>query len=66
MVTVKVESLSCMRCVRNIEQALKDADSNATVQGNLKLSTVSVETFLPQDKILEVIKSVGYSGTVVG
>lgn len=60
MYKFKIESLSCMSCFHNIEDALKEADPNVTAKADVKNQLLFVESTEPVEKLSKVIEESGY------
>ena len=60
MQTFNVQGMSCGHCVKAITQAVQARDPAADVQVDLGAKTVRVQSSLPADTLLEVIKEEGY------
>lgn len=56
----KIASLNCMSCFHNIEDALREFDSNITAKADIRNHTLIVETTQPVEQIAKVIESAGY------
>jgi len=57
---LKVPGMTCGGCVNTITQAIRTVDAKATVQGDPKTKTVSVETQASEAAIKDVITAAGY------
>lgn len=60
MQTFNVQGMSCGHCVKAITQAVQARDPAADVQVDLGAKTVRVQSSLPVDTVVEVIKEEGY------
>lgn len=60
MYKFKIDSLNCMSCFHNIEDALKEADPKARAQADVKNKLVMVESSEPAEKLSKVIEESGY------
>lgn len=60
MQTFNVQGMSCGHCVKAITQAVQARDPAANVQVDLGAKTVRVQSSLPVDTVVEVIKEEGY------
>jgi copper chaperone len=58
-----VQGMSCGHCVKAITQAVQAKDPAAEVQVDLGSRTVRVQSSLPADAVLEVIKEEGYEAS---
>lgn len=56
----KVESMSCMSCVHNIEDALKEKDISAVAIADLKSKILTVESKLTTESVKNIIEEAGY------
>ena len=65
MLKVKVESMHCMSCVRNIEDSLVESDKEVEVDANLDDNVVTVNTSLKNDEVISIITSAGYKCSLV-
>ncbi|OPG74244.1 copper resistance protein CopZ [Pseudomonas ogarae] len=64
MHTFIVQGMSCGHCVKAITQAVQAKDPAADVRIDLGTKTVQVQSSLPADAVVEVIKEEGYEATV--
>ena len=64
--TLSVEGMTCAACAARIERVLEKEDSikNAVVNFPLKKAIVEFNESIDTDKIIEKIKSIGYSAVV--
>lgn len=60
MPTFNVQGMSCGHCVKAIIQAVQAKDPAADVQVDLSARTVQVQSSLPVNAVVEVIKEEGY------
>jgi len=60
MQTFNVQGMSCGHCVRAITQAVQARDPAADVQIDLGARTVQVQSSLPANTLIEVIREEGY------
>jgi copper chaperone CopZ len=60
MYEFKIESLNCMSCFHNIEDALKEADSTINANVNIKKKVLTVESKLTVDELKKLIEAAGY------
>lgn len=65
MYKFKVESLSCMSCFHNIEDALKEYDEGISAKADVRSRVLTVEASVPKEKIKELIENAGYPVTDV-
>lgn len=63
MQTFNVQGMSCGHCVRAITQAVQARDPAADVQVDLSAKTVQVQSSLPVDTLVQVIKEEGYEAS---
>ncbi|MCJ8203438.1 cation transporter [Pseudomonas sp. RGM2987] len=63
MQTFNVQGMSCGHCVRAITQAVQTRDPAADVQVDLGAKTVQVQSSLPVDTLVQVIKDEGYEAS---
>lgn len=61
----KIDSLHCMSCYRNIDDALKEFDPSIKTVVSVKEKTVSVETTREREEIRRVIEGAGYPVTTL-
>ena len=64
--TLSVEGMTCAACAARIERVLEKEDSikNAVVNFPLKKAIVEFNESIDTDKVIEKIKSIGYSAVV--
>ncbi|TWC10800.1 MULTISPECIES: heavy-metal-associated domain-containing protein [unclassified Pseudomonas] len=60
MQTFNVQGMSCGHCVKAITQAVQARDPAADVQIDLGARTVQVQSSLPANTLIEVIREEGY------
>ena len=60
MYKFKIESLNCMSCFHNIEEALKGADSSINAKADIKNQLLTIESDLPVSEISKLIEGAGY------
>ena len=60
MYKFKIESMNCMSCVHNIEDALNEADSSIEAKADVKNKTMTVDSKLPVDTLKKLIEDAGY------
>jgi len=60
MQTFNVQGMSCGHCVKAITQAVQAKDPVADVQVDLGAKTVRVQSSLPVDTLVAVIREEGY------
>lgn len=60
MYSIKIDSLNCMSCVHNIDDALKEADSKVEVKADVKNRTILVQSTQSADELKKVIEKAGY------
>ncbi len=68
-VVIRIEGMSCSSCVQNIEKALQQAQGVQSVQVNFAAEKAYVEydpSQIDETALLEVIKSSGYQGELLG
>lgn len=65
MLKIKVESMHCMSCVRNIKDSLAEKDKEVEIDANLDDSVVTVNTSLKNDEVISIITSAGYKCSLV-
>jgi len=63
MQTFNVQGMSCGHCVRAITQAVQARDPAADVRVDLGAKTVQVQSSLPVDTLVQVIKEEGYEAS---
>lgn len=55
-----IESLNCMSCFHNIEDALKEFDSKIEVKADVRNQLLTVDSDLPEEKLKSLIEQAGY------
>ncbi len=60
MISLNVEGMTCMGCVKSVETALKKADPAATVAIDLDSGKVEVDGALGYDALKDVIEASGF------
>lgn len=60
MYKFKIESLNCMSCFHNIEDALKEFDSKISAKADVRNQTLTVETSQSVEQITKLIEAAGY------
>lgn len=60
MYKFKIESLNCMSCFHNIEEALKEFDQTINAKADVKNQLLTVETTQSVEKIKTLIEAAGY------
>lgn len=61
MYKVKIESMNCMSCVHNIEDALKEVDADVQVDAELKNKLLNIESSKLSDvEVKKIIEDAGY------
>lgn len=66
MFKFKIESLNCMSCFHNIEEALKEVDGSITAKADIRNQILIVESILiPVDEVKEIIEKAGYEVSAV-
>lgn len=60
MYKFKIESLNCMSCLHNIEEALKEVDLNVIAKADIKNQLLFVESKEPVEKLSKLIEESGY------
>lgn len=60
----KIDSLHCMSCYRNIDDALKEFDEKIQTKVDVKEKTVSVESAHPRETIKKIIEEAGFPVSV--
>ena len=60
MYKFKIESLNCMSCFRNIEDALKDFDPAIEAKADARNQTLTVQSTHSAEKITKLIEAAGY------
>lgn len=68
MYKFKIESLNCMSCFHNIEDALKEFDSTIEAKADVKNKILTVESKQSVDHLTKLIEAAGYpvSGVTEG
>ena len=64
---IKIEGMTCPMCTTAIKKRLKKIDGvqNAKVKLNTEIATVTSEKKVTKIQILQAIKDVGYTGTII-
>jgi len=64
---IKIEGMTCPMCTTAIKKSLKKIDGvqNAKVKLNTELATVTSKKKVTKTQILQAIKDVGYTGTII-
>lgn len=65
MYKFKVESMHCMSCVHNIDDALKEVDPNTDLKADLKNKTLTIESSQSPESLKKIITDAGYPALVV-
>lgn len=65
MYKFKVESMHCMSCVHNIDDALKEVDPKAEIKADLKNKTLAIESSQSPESLKKIITEAGYEALVV-
>lgn len=60
MYKFKIESLNCMSCFHNIEDALKEFDSTINAKSDVRNRMVIVDSKQPVDRLKKLIEDAGY------
>lgn len=60
MIELKVQGMSCQKCVRHVRDAILAADASASVEVLLQEGLVKVECSLPADEVRRLITEEGY------
>lgn len=60
MYKFKIESLNCMSCFHNIEEALREFDQTINAKADVKNQLLTVETTQSVEKIKTLIEAAGY------
>ena len=60
MYKFKIESLNCMSCFHNIQDALVEYDKSIKAKADVQNKTLSVESSLSVEKVKELIEDAGY------
>ena len=60
MFKVKVPSIHCMSCVRNIDDALKESDAKGEVSAEMSSKTLTVKTSLAESEVKRIIEGAGF------
>lgn len=67
MYKFKIESLNCMSCFHNIEDALKEFDSTIEAKADVRNQVLTVDSSQPVDQLTKLIEAAGYpvSGVIM-
>lgn len=60
MYKFKIETLSCMSCFHNIEDALKDFDPEINARVDVKNQILTIESNENREKLVAIIEAAGY------
>lgn len=60
MYKFKIESLNCMSCFHNIEDALKEFDPTINAKADVRNQLLTVESSLPVEELANLIEKAGY------
>lgn len=60
MYKFKIESLNCMSCFHNIEDALKEADPKINAKADVKKQLLTVESTRSAEELVKLIEAAGY------
>ena len=60
MYALKVDGMTCGGCAASIKRALQQLDNSARVDVDLTDNTVSVDTHVPLEAVINAIKDAGY------
>lgn len=60
MYKFKIESLNCMSCFHNIEDALKEFDSSIEAKADVKNQTLTVLSSQSAEQLTKLIEAAGY------
>lgn len=60
MYKFKIETLSCMSCFHNIEEALKEFDPRIIAKADVRNQILTVENGEAPDKLAKIIEAAGY------
>ena len=62
---LSIPTMACQGCVNNIDTALKDRSGISEYDIDLPTKTVRIDSVLPQDELVAVLKSAGYEADPV-
>ncbi|WP_408095553.1 heavy-metal-associated domain-containing protein [Peredibacter sp. HCB2-198] len=60
MYKFKIESLNCMSCFHNIEDALKEFDSTIEAKADVRNQTLTVQSNQSAEQLTKLIEAAGY------
>jgi copper chaperone len=60
MITMKVEGMTCMGCVKSVKGAIAQADPAAAVEVDLATGSVRVDTKLARETVVSAVENAGY------
>ncbi len=60
MTTLSVSGMTCGHCVRAVTEAIHAVDASASVAVDLKGGTVTTDSALPKDRLVQAIAAEGY------
>ena len=57
---LSITDMTCSGCARSITRAIRMNDPQATVSADIEARQVSVETALPEEDVLRMLKNAGF------
>ena len=60
MYKFKIESLNCMSCFHNIEEALTEFDSSIKAKADIRNKLLTVEANISVEQLSKLIEAAGY------
>lgn len=60
MYKFKIESLNCMSCFHNIEDALKEADSSIEAKADIRNQILTIDSSKTVEELKKLIEDAGY------
>lgn len=60
MFKLKIKAMNCKSCAHNIEDALKEHDSNIRLKADMDLKQLVIETVLTKEAVKKIVEDAGY------
>jgi copper chaperone len=64
MLKLKIEDMSCNHCISLITSAITTLDCSATVDVDLTINSVVINSTVSKEDILDTLEEIGYPATV--
>lgn len=65
MLKLKIEEMTCNHCVSLINRAIKTLNSSAIMEADIGNHSVTVNTSIAQEEILNALEEIGYPATSI-